>query len=187
MNDKPTGNKLMIALRLGERQRFTNKTRDTLTKRKIPTFLVSCLTGFLAHSMMGAFWQDRLISLPEVGVGATAAISGRDGLPQPAAGGSTDRRRPTTHPIPEYRPLAWAVNSPPGSATARPDQPAISAHFVGPHRRCVPARANWPVLDTLATLADGVLAVLPISAPILDTLHSPCSDIARCPLYSDHS
>src|SRR5438105_196315 len=69
----------MIALRLGERQRFTNKTRDTLTKRKIPMFLVSCLTGFLAHRMMGAFGQDRLISLPEGGVGATAAISGRDG------------------------------------------------------------------------------------------------------------
>ena len=79
----------MIALRLGERQRFTNKTRDTLTKRKIPTFLVSRLTGFLAHRMMGAFGQDHLISLPEVGVGATAAISGRDGLPQPSAGGST--------------------------------------------------------------------------------------------------
>src|SRR5437868_5486021 len=70
----------MIALRLGERQRFTNKTRDMLMKRKIPTFLVSRLIGFLAHRMMGAFGQDHLISLPEVGVGATAAISGRDGL-----------------------------------------------------------------------------------------------------------
>src|SRR4051812_14879742 len=98
-----------------------------------------------------------------------------------------DRRRPTIHLIQEDRPLAWAANSPPGSATARPDQLAMSAHFVGPHRRCVPARANWPVLDTLATLADGVLAVLSISAPMLDTLNSPCRDIARCPLYSDHS
>ena len=79
----------MIALRLGERQRFTNKTRDTLTKRKIPTFLVSSLTDFLAHRMIGAFEQDHLISLPEVSVGATAAISGRDGLPQPSAAGST--------------------------------------------------------------------------------------------------
>lgn len=29
-------------------------------KRKVPTFLVSRLTGFLAHRMMGAFGQDRL-------------------------------------------------------------------------------------------------------------------------------
>ena len=89
LNDTPTGNKLMIALRLGERQRFTNKTRDTLTKRQIPTFLVSCLTGFLAHRMLDALGQDRLIRLSEVGGGATAAIRGRDGLPHPSAGGST--------------------------------------------------------------------------------------------------
>jgi hypothetical protein len=79
----------MIALRPGERPRCTNKTRNTLTKRKIATFLVSRLTGFLAHRMMAAFGQNHLISLPEAGVGATAAISGRDGLPQPPAGSGT--------------------------------------------------------------------------------------------------
>ena len=50
----------MIGLRFGKGQGFAHETADTLTKRTIPTFLMSRLTSFLANKMMRALREDGL-------------------------------------------------------------------------------------------------------------------------------
>ena len=72
----------MIGLRFGKGQGFAHETADTLTKRTIPTFLMSRLTSFLANKMMRALREDGLIGLPEIAVGTTAAVGARNGVPQ---------------------------------------------------------------------------------------------------------
>ena len=192
LNDTPTGTTRMLALRRGEGQRLTHKTRATVTKRQIPTFLVRCLTGFLAPRMMGALGQDRLIRLPDVGGGATAGIRGRDGLPHPSAGGSPA--------IPDHKRDGWPRTPPHGCP-----QPAFVVALLdeGPHliqfqhiarvlgqQTLYQARhlldlISQPLQHTLS--GHGVLAGLPLSAPLRATLHRPCRDSARCPLDSDHA
>ncbi len=165
LNDTPTGNTRMMALRRGERQRLTHTTRDTVTQRQIPTFVVRCLTGFLAHRMMGAFGQDRLISLPAVGGGATAAIRGRDGVPHPSAGGSTA--------IPENTSDAW-----PRTPTHGGPQPAFVVALIdeGPQR--IPCQHSARVRGQ-QTLDQARHLLARISQPVQHTVSGHTEDASQ--------
>ena len=102
----------MIGFRFRERQRLANKARHALPERVVPALLMRRLPGFFANGMMRAFGQDRLIGLPEVGVGTTPAIGGGDGVPQAPTGVCTA--------IPNDK-----GNDLPGTATQRRPQPLL--------------------------------------------------------------
>src|SRR5258706_4132818 len=89
LNDKPASDQFMIGFGFGKGQRFTHKTADALTKRTVPAFLVRSLSSFLADTVMRAGREDSRIGLPEIAVRTTAAVSTRNGLPQPTATLST--------------------------------------------------------------------------------------------------
>lgn len=82
LNDKPARDEFMIAFGFGKGQGFANKATNALAERVIPAFLVSSLPRFLADTAMSTFWEDSLVSLPKIAVGATATVGTRNGIPQ---------------------------------------------------------------------------------------------------------
>ncbi len=87
MNEQFQSN-LVKKIRLGKRERFADKTSQSLTQGVIPTLNMSRLTGLFAHGLMigpkGA--KNGLISLPKVAEGGALSIRLRDPRPQaPAA------------------------------------------------------------------------------------------------------
>src|SRR6266699_5190660 len=65
-----------------ERKRFTYKTSQPLPQRVIPTLHMSGFPGFLSHSGVLLFWNDRLIGLPKIRVAVPGTIGWWNGLPQ---------------------------------------------------------------------------------------------------------
>src|SRR5579859_3529973 len=76
----------MIGLEFRKRQGFADEAADTLAQGVVPAFLMSGLTRILVDGVISALWQNGLIGLEEIGIGATAPIFRRNSVPQTLAG-----------------------------------------------------------------------------------------------------
>lgn len=77
---------LMHHQRLGERERFTDKTSQALSERLIPALHMSCIACFLSDCGMLLFRDHGLIRCPEIGEAVTSTVGRWDGLPQLTTG-----------------------------------------------------------------------------------------------------
>ncbi len=68
---------------LGERERLSNKTSQTLAQGVVPALHMHQLSAFLAHRLMALLRDDRPISLPEIAVAIPTFIAFGNPLPQP--------------------------------------------------------------------------------------------------------
>ena len=76
----------MKNIRFGERQSLTDKARQPLSQRVVPTFHVGRLATLFAYATVGGRWDNLLVRLPEITEGQTPFILVRDLVPQAATG-----------------------------------------------------------------------------------------------------